>query len=923
MTQIAYGNSFQRKQLTCVEVTQAMTQTAIIALGAQSVQITYTNALNQTLVATVTVSAPNAIFVLGGGFRIQSNPGHVGPIPIIISFDTDYSGEATFTIDDLENDGPYGGPDGYDRLCGFNIGLPNNISNNSLFENGCVTSSVGDTATKVAQWLNIIDQENITFDYVRSIPKGFVTITLDLTKRKIESWLYDGSEFTDPSTNLNYTTIPAGVELSKCEDENKYISWNSELCSKVPPLVYQPQGPTTFNTVDVYNGLNPRTDGSIGILNMTGGYSAMEFSADGITLHAITAATNIFRYRYNPINGLLTTLAGFPLNNSFMPVAVGAPNYRGLAVDSSSEQDVLYMVHRQIGPNIIHLVKLNPYTGIVTYIGSTGISWVPTALSDQYDLTFTESGNLLYSHDQTIYVIDKNDGQVLSQMVLTVNNGATAWNTGWMSRMANGDILVSGRDNLNFRAWVLDAETLAIKHEWSTVSSLWFPSGDILLANPKSYNISFQRVFRQDLDTGDISFIDYDKLGKRLELPSDAVLGDCVTEEKNSWFKDLCYREDNFPASLGDIAILQAGGAYSPIGSCESFAAFTPPGGTFVSTTHTRDSNSLIGLNAAGNLVTHPWTTKTTPGAGVGLVLAGIPVTETKVAIRTRWSDDSLWIHTQDTVTPTIHRFYQINKTTGACTLQGTLTLTGPNPIDVDGTFTWGIDDKMYFTTRYSNTGGGIFAIYVLNIFTSTYSIQSTLAYFASNKGARLTTDVTTGLLIAIAQGNNRVEYYNTNGDKVRTCNISSPITDFIKTPEVGYSIGTSYASITRAYTQNTVTGKITFVDLDPTTGKNISIKPGTVYVSCRNAKTTLPLAKARVQQVSGINTWSKAINAPNATSITFTRVASTINVNDGISPAFVLNAAATFTWANAQINNNITFAGTAAGSIFIVNWLE
>lgn len=178
------------------------------------------------------------------------------------------------------------------------------------------------------------------------------------------------------------------------------------------------------------------------------------------------------------------------------------------------------------------------------------------------------------------------------------------------------------------------------------------------------------------------------------------------------------------------------------------------------------------------------------------------------------------------------------------------------------------------------------------------------------------------GYVVPIAiLGNINIPFANL----VSSISVHNVTNDFVQVTmnTVVPSIGTSYASITRAYTQNTVTGKITFVDLDPTTGKNISVKPGTVYVSCRNAKTTLPLAKARVQQVSGINTWSKAINAPNATSITFTRVASTINVNDGIGAAFVLNAAATFTWANAQINNNITFAGTAAGSIFIVNWLE
>ena len=182
----------------------------------------------------------------------------------------------------------------------------------------------------------------------------------------------------------------------------------------------------------------------------------------------------------------------------------------------------------------------------------------------------------------------------------------------------------------------------------------------------------------------------------------------------------------------------------------------------------------------------------------------------------------------------------------------------------------------------------------------------------------QFSTDPTANLINA-----NRLEYYLTNGDKISTCELSSGLFDFIAVPERGVVINDDIKKILRVFTKSVKANKVTYYDLDSATGKGVQISENVQLFACDSIKQELPEGRARAALVTGIASWSINANAPTAKSVTITRITNNITINDGINPLFNVNVAFTLSWTNLKITNNLIFAGTAAGSSFLVSWVE
>jgi hypothetical protein len=98
-------------------------------------------------------------------------------------------------------------------------------------------------------------------------------------------------------------------------------------------------------------------------------------------------------------------------------------------------------------------------------------------------------------------------------------------------------------------------------------------------------------------------------------------------------------------------------------------------------------------------------------------------------------------------------------------------------------------------------------------------------------------------------------------------------------------------------------------------------------HATLRSPVNTSPL-QSRFRIFTGTVTFQKSVDAPNARSITYGRVAGTQNVNDSISGVQVVNFATTITWGDNRdsvlpLANDMTITGTAAASRFFIAWVE
>ena len=921
MSHAIYSPSGSANKPVCVEVLRDLTFVSSTLLSPQSAEIEYTNDLSETITLTVLIPAPHTLVLFGAGFRIDRNFAGILPIEVRMTFDSDFSGSMSWIATEWDNEGYLPGGGGTDKLYDFNIGFPNTMSSNVLLRGSTLISALGDTNPKQVNWENIIDKDFIRFKYLPSSITGYIEIVPTFIKRKIDIWYFDGQRYRNPLTNIFYDILPVDVTLSNCEDENKYISWSRELCIEYAPLAFRPISATNYVPTDPYNNLFDRNDGLPGVFGIPIGSLAGEFNAAGTRIY-INDGINVLYGNYDNQTGVFSLQAGFPLV-SLMPVSLGAPNLRGCAVNLSNEVEEYYVIHRQVGPNVIHIAKVNPLTGRLHYIGNTGIAWSPSGIIDDYDLTFTKDGRLLYSHGLDIYILDPNDAQVISKFRLTTANITTGYAIKFISRMANGDILVSGADNINPHAWMLDAGNLSIKQEWYFNSSPFTLTTDTLIAYPANVVDKITRVFKQDADTNQISFSDINKNGQIIQLTEFANIIECQSTNDLTWTAELCYKSQTLPDALGNIGIDQATSLINSTPNCSPFGGFVSPAGTAISITHNNIATELYALIGAGNINRYPWTVKATPGVAVPLVVTGIPVGESRLSIRTRWSNNSLWLHTQEIANPFIHRFYEVNKTTGVSTLRGLLTLTGPNPLDAGGSFTWTLDDQLLFS-RIANTAGTItYDVSKVDVSQQNFTLSTLLFSAQSDLGAKITTDITTGNIVFLAQNVNRLEYYLTNGDKISTCELSSGLFDFIAVPERGVVINDDIKKVLRVFTKSAKANKVTYYDLDSATGKGVQISENVQLFACDSIKQELPEGRARAALVTGIASWSINANAPTAKSVTITRITNNITINDGINPLFNVNVAFTLSWTNLKITNNLIFAGTAAGSSFLVSWVE
>ncbi len=381
----------------------------------------------------------------------------------------------------------------------------------------------------------------------------------------------------------------------------------------------------------------------------------------------------------------------------------------------------------------------------------------------------------------------------------------------------------------------------------------------------------------------------------------------------------FCYRQDYLPRPLGDIAITPVG-ALAAIGNCDPYAAFVPPVVVGSSFTHSPDSDRLYVLDTGGNLVTYNWTIKSTPALLGSIAITGIPALHTLISIRIKWDNNTLWLHAQDTVTPTTHRFYTLNTGTGAATLQGYLILPGTDPVGTNGTFTWGVDGKMYFYVLKETGPTSTYGLYEINRGLVSHTLTPLLTTVYGAPGSRITTDVTSGLLVTTGNTPDEVVFYNYSGKKVATCALGATIVDYIRVPENRYILSNTYKKITKLYIKDKA--GISAIITDSITGDILTLPPGAILENCNSVVSQTDIGEARFQILNGVVSWNKNTFAPNAKSITLTRISNMVSINDGIG-TYTINTDSTFTWAAEQINNNITFSGLAAGSSFAVAWIN
>src|SRR5690606_21035667 len=307
----------------------------------KSVELEYTNTLGVTILITLTVPAPHTFTVVGATVQINRGVGPALPIEVQISFDSDFSGNMSWIVEDFENQGYLTGFEGTDKLYDFNIGFPISYSANVLLRGSSILSALGDEDPKTLSWQNIIDKDIIRFKYLNPNSGSFIRITPSFTKRKIDTWYFDGTRYRNPNTGTFYDTLPQDVTLSNCEDENHYVTWQKELCLEYSPLVFRRQAPNVYLPADAYNSLLDRNDGLPGVFNVPIGSLAWEFNSTGTRVYS-NDGVNVYYGNYDINSGVITLAGSFPLLN-LMPGNVGAVNLSGCAVSLDTDREEYYV----------------------------------------------------------------------------------------------------------------------------------------------------------------------------------------------------------------------------------------------------------------------------------------------------------------------------------------------------------------------------------------------------------------------------------------------------------------------------------------------------------------------------------------------------------------------------------------------------
>ena len=916
MTQVSYSSGSLRKDFVCVEVFSTYIQTGPFVGGPTSIEGVFTNAIGQTINVTISVG-PGGVISTGGFDIILGGPST--NYLTTVTFDRKYSGRISLAATSLDNDGI----NGRDRLCNFSIGNPDII--NPLLENAgnCIQTINGSNPFSVKDfgWSEVDEISFFNFNYLRTNIASTTTFVLQLEEKSLQKWEKNNTvnppSYTDPITNTIYPTLPLNVFEVTCEENTELVSYTKELCYKVSSPISFDFSNTPAEPWDAYNGIRPRQDG-IPFLNFIGSFIFNEFDPTGRFLYTVDGGT-LRTHIYD--NFALVNVTNVPLNFSAFPnAAIFIPT--GIAVHPVTK--ILYVIYLDL-PNR-RLFLANIINNIVNLIGDCQYTSIPTLPSDAHDITFTKAGQLLLGHGENIYLVDHTTGLVNtgSPSVIPASSLTATFSINNISRYHNGDIHISGIDSTFGPSVIIyDGESYTKLQQWTSDNSITPPTSIISTAYPLNPEIKFNRLYVKNIETNQLSYDDRDIItGRLIDIVPNASITDCTSEPNRevSWAEDMCYIVDNNIESRGLVQI-DAGQIVSI--ACNMVPGFIPPvSNPYDSFTHNKNGTELYAMeNTTPLLDTYTWVPLSNPVLTTSTGITGL--IGTPQAIRTRWRDNSLWVLTEQVSGDNrFYRFYTVNRITGEALIQGTAIYpaTGTN----DASFTWGIDDEIYFS--YS-TGLNTYRVSTLskgNYYINTFVADTN--YVINN----INTDLPNQRLILSDGTNSRIEFMTYLGDIIESCpGIASQ--DAIQAPSTNIEIGDTAIKVKKIFIKDLVTGEVTSFYHDYLTGKSIVLPPLARIVNCTTGASGVGISSSsssgvigipRFQVISGQNTWSQNVSAPTAKSITLTRITNAIIVDDGFIIS-TINSGFSHTWTSDTLGGNLVITGVSNGSEFIVSWIN
>lgn len=898
----------------CVEINSLYTQIGAYVPSGPSVVGNFLNTITQPLTVTITPGAGGTVTSGGASFNLS---GASANYLVTVSFNRKFSGSINFNATSLDNIPTTGS---IDRICDASIGNPDILSSSVETIGNCLQSVLNNgTVLKTFGWSEVNEITSFTFNFQRLNLGSTVTISIDFLEKSIKTWdkSFDNNTvtYTDPLTELTYSpNLPTGVFEINCTENHEVVSYSKELCYKIGSQISFDYSANPAEAWDAYNGIRPRTDGVPSLPFAIGGFNFNEFSPDGKYLYSVSGAS----FTTHTYNGFV--LSGFltiPINFIGFPAAVGMTPV-GLGVHPTTGQ--IYLMYLD-GTRRLWLATLS-ITGNLQLVGDTQFVSVVTAPVDAHDITFTASGQLLLGHGSNLYLVDHTTGIINPAAPIALTGpSSNTFAVRNLSRYYNGDIHISGQDTgIGPFVLIYNGETYTKIRHWASSNSSTPPDSNISTAYPINPEVRFTRLYTKNVETNKRSNDDIDLVtGQPIQFPLNAEIKNCsdTVSREVSWVEDLCYVIDKNILSQGIIQVAPTGQIVST--ACNPVAGFVPPAPlVYSSITHNLAGDTLYALDAGGtNLVTYNWTTITAPALSSTLPFTGlISVGETEKSLRTRWTDDTLWLMTEVVIGASrIFRFYIVNKATGALTLQGSATY--PAGANNNGHFTWGVDDELYFSYKI---GGGTYRVSKLS--KVSYEIQN-FVFDISNVVDNINVDLPSQRLLISKSGSTGIDVYSYSGQFISNCAGATPYQDAIHAPFGQFKVGDTIERIKKVFLKDLITGDVDSYYHHYVTGEDIVLPALARLIKCDNSVVPVAPGIPRFDVITGIVTWSKAISAPNAKNITITRLANNIAINDGITGVRNVNAAFSQTWSADKLGGNLTVAGTAAGSSFIIAWLE
>ena len=809
-----------------------------------------------------------------------------------------------------------------DKICGFSIGPPDTITGDLSTIGGCLQSTLNSSpaSARTFAWSEVDEITSFSYTFTRTSGASTLSVSLALIEKSIKKWERKDTDtliiWRNPLTGTNYTTnLPAGVMETSCREDDRVVFYTEELCYAIsPPVSFSVPGSPGIPQ-DAYNGTTPRTDGVPPLFFVGVGSNALEFDNTGTRLYGIKGIT-FHTTTYNSSFAVLGSTS-VALNFLGFPAAAG---YGAVGLTVHPDTGIVYVLYMDPGPKRLYLARI--INNVVNLVGDTQYNASVAPIFDGHDIVFTKSGQLLYAHGQNLYLIDSSTGIISITTPIAVKPVTTnAFGIRQVTRYYNGDLHMAATD-ASFGSYVtiLDGETYEKKQDWYSGNSTTPPISNYTIAYPGNPNIKFKRLYVKNIETNQESTEDRDIItGGILTLPNNVNITKCSTDvpKEVSWTEDVCYIIDKNILSQGTIEIASTG-------QIVSNAACTPVGGfvspaplTYSSITHNNAGLQLYALNAGGNLLdTYNWATISAPALLTSVGITGyVSGGENEKSLRTRWTDDTLWLMTEEVVgVNRIYRFYIVNKTTAVLTLQGSVSY--PAGSNANGHFTWGVDDNLYFSY---NIGGGIYRVSLLskvsyNILDSIFDVSGTID--------NINTDLPSQRLSIVKSGVAGIDYYSYSGQLLSSC-AGAIYQDALQAPFGIFAVGDTVTRVKKIFIKDLITGDVSSYYHNYVTGEDIVLPPLARIVKCDTNISVPEKRNPRFRVFTGITSWQKSISAPKAKSVTITRLANNITINDGVNGAQNINTAATFTWADENLGNDLIVSGTAGGSSFAISYLE